>query len=180
VDAGKRGTGEEGENRSDEGYIPSRSEFTGVPTSRALKHTVSHHGADHGWRALSVRGAKTIIQRVGSLHTGVIRVAEKDLGKEFPSVLDSAYRESQRHRKIADIMTREVMTTTTDTLMDKAARIMGEKHIGSLVVKEFGTPVGIVTERDLLTKVLAGRMNLGETRVKEVMSYPLIKVCPAM
>jgi CBS domain-containing protein len=107
-------------------------------------------------------------------------VAEKDLGKEFPSVLDSAYRESQRHRKIADIMTREVMTTTTDTLMDKAARIMGEKHIGSLVVKEFGTPVGIVTERDLLTKVLAGRMNLGETRVKEVMSYPLIKVCPAM
>ncbi len=104
----------------------------------------------------------------------------QDLGKEFPSVLDSAYRESQRHRKIADIMTREVMTTATDTLMDKAARIMGEKHIGSLVVKEFGTHVGIVTERDLLTKVLAGKMNPRETRVREVMSYPLIKVCPTV
>ena len=105
---------------------------------------------------------------------------QKDLGKQFPSVLDSAYKESQRHRKIADIMSRDVMTTTTSTLMDEAARIMGERHIGSLIVKEFGTPIGIVTERDLLTKVLAGRMNLRETIVKDVMSYPLIKVCPAM
>ena len=105
---------------------------------------------------------------------------EKDLGKEFPSVLDSAYRESQRHRKIADIMSRDVMTTTTGTLMDEAARSMGERHVGSLIVEEFGTPIGIVTERDLLTKVLAGKRNLRETRVKDVMSYPLIKVCPTM
>ncbi|MDD1658517.1 MAG: CBS domain-containing protein [Methanomicrobiales archaeon] len=110
----------------------------------------------------------------------MFEVKEKDLGKEFPSVLDSAYRESQRHRKIADIMSRDVMTTTTGTLMDEAARSMGERHVGSLIVEEFGTPIGIVTERDLLTKVLAGKRNLRETRVKDVMSYPLIKVCPTM
>jgi CBS domain-containing protein len=110
----------------------------------------------------------------------VFEVKKKDLGKEFPSVIDSAYRESQRHRKIADIMSRDVMTTTTGTLMDEAARIMGERHVGSLIVEEFGTPIGIVTERDLLTKVLAKKMNLRETTVKDVMSYPLIKVCPTM
>ena len=105
---------------------------------------------------------------------------EKDLGKEFPSVLDSAYKESQRHKKIADIMSRSVVTTATDTRMDDAAKIMGKKHIGSLIVEEYGTPIGIVTERDLLTKVLAGKMDLRETRVEDVMSYPLVKVCPTM
>lgn len=105
---------------------------------------------------------------------------EKDLGKEFPSVMDSAYKESQRHKKIADIMSRNVVTTTTDTPMDKAARIMGKKHIGSLIVEEYGTPIAIVTERDLLTKVLAGKMDLRETKVEDVMSYPLVKVCPTM
>ncbi|MDD1655127.1 MAG: CBS domain-containing protein [Methanomicrobiales archaeon] len=75
-------------------------------------------------------------------------------------------------------MSRDVVSTAIGTLMDKVARIMGEKHIGSLVAEEFGTPVGIVTERDLLTRVLAGGMDMGETTVRDVMSYPLIKVCP--
>jgi CBS domain-containing protein len=110
----------------------------------------------------------------------VQEVRKKDLGKEFPSVLDSAYRESQRHRKIADIMSRDVVSTKTGTPMEKAARIMGERHIGSLIAEEFGTPIGIVTERDLLSKVLAGGMDLAETTVRDVMSYPLIKVCPTM
>jgi CBS domain-containing protein len=108
-----------------------------------------------------------------------MKVARKDLGKEFPSVLDSAYRESQRHRKIADIMSRNVVSTSSGTTMDKAARIMGERHIGSLIVEEFHTPIGIVTERDLLTRVLAEGKVLGDTTVEDVMSYPLIKICPA-
>jgi CBS domain-containing protein len=106
-------------------------------------------------------------------------VARKDLGKEFPSVIDSAYGEFQRHRQVADIMSRNVVTTLTGTPMDEAARIMGREHIGSLIVEEFGTPVGIVTERDLLTKVLAGKMDMRETCVKDVMSYPLIRICPS-
>lgn len=107
-------------------------------------------------------------------------VAPKDLGKEFPSVLDSAYKEYKRHEKIADIMSRNVMTITKGAPMDEAAKIMGEKHIGSLIVEEYGMPIAIVTERDLLTKVIAGQMDLKETKVEDVMSYPLIKACPTM
>jgi CBS domain-containing protein len=107
-------------------------------------------------------------------------VTPEDLGKEFPSVLDSAYKDYKKHRKIADIMRRNVITTTTVTPMDEAAKIMGEKHIGSLIVEEYGMPIAIVTERDLLTKVIAAKMSLKETKVEDVMSYPLIKVCPTM
>ena len=107
-------------------------------------------------------------------------VKPKDLGKEFPSVLDSAYKDYKRHQKIADIMSRNVVTTTKVTPMDEAAKIMGEKHIGSLIVEEYGMPIAIVTEWDLLTKVIAGKMSLKETKVEDVMSYPLIKACPTM
>ncbi|HMA06096.1 MAG TPA: CBS domain-containing protein, partial [Methanomicrobiales archaeon] len=107
-------------------------------------------------------------------------MTKKDLVKEFPDVLDSAYKDYKRHQKIADIMSRNVTTTTTDTPMDEAAKIMGEKHIGSLIVEKYGIPIAIVTERDLLTKVIAGKRSIGETKVEEVMSYPLVKVCPTM
>jgi CBS domain-containing protein len=104
--------------------------------------------------------------------------APKKITYEFSSVLDQAYKESKRHRKVDDIMSRRVITTTPETTMIQAAKIMGEKHIGSLVVIKFKTPVAIVTERDLLSKVLACNLDLKKTLVGQVMSYPLIKICP--
>ncbi len=101
----------------------------------------------------------------------------KDLRKEFPSVLDRAYKQYRRYRKTEEIMSREVVTIAPEASMDEAAEIMGEKHIGSLVVKKYGTPVGIVTERDLLSNVLARGRNPEEIKVEREMSYPLITVC---
>ena len=79
---------------------------------------------------------------------------------EFPSVLDSAYKEYKRHMKVVDIMSREVATTSPDIPMADAAKRMGEKHIGSLIVLQYGTPIGIVTERDLLSKYFLGALLL--------------------
>jgi CBS domain-containing protein len=93
-------------------------------------------------------------------------------------VLDRAYKESKRHLKVDEIMSRKVITTTPETTMIQAAKTMGEKHIGSLIVVKYKTPVAIVTERDLLTKVLACNLDLKKTLVGQVMSYPLIRICP--
>ena len=97
---------------------------------------------------------------------------------ENPSVLDRAYKESRRHLKVTDIMSRKVITTTPETPMIQAAKTMGKLHIGSLIVVKYRTPVAIVTERDLLTKVLACNLDLEKTLVGQVMSYPLIRICP--
>ncbi len=53
---------------------------------------------------------------------------------------------------------------------------MGERHIGSLIAVNYKTPVGIVTERDLLSKVLAYGLFLKDEKVQDVMSYPLAGV----
>jgi CBS domain-containing protein len=105
----------------------------------------------------------------------------KNLKKEFPSVIDSAYKQYERnlslYKEVKEIMTREVLTTTPEASMEEAAVVMGEKHVGSLIVTKYETPVGIVTERDLLTKVLAFGKDMKETKVEKVMSYPLITTC---
>jgi CBS domain-containing protein len=104
----------------------------------------------------------------------------KDLKKEFPSVIDRAYSEYKKHPKLEEIMSKEIVSTRIDASMDEVAKIMGEEHIGSLIVNNYETPVGIVTERDLLSKILAVGRNPRDVKVKEVMSYPLIKICSAV
>ena len=54
------------------------------------------------------------------------------------------------------------------TVLD-AALLMNEHKVGSLVVLEDGRLAGIITERDILTRVVAGRREPGATRVGEVM-----------
>jgi CBS domain-containing protein len=102
---------------------------------------------------------------------------QKETKRMLPSVVDIAYDQYKRdlplHRTAKDLMSPDVATTTPETSLDEAARMMGERHIGSLIVVNYKTPVGIITERDLLSKVLAYGLFLSDEKVKEVMSYPL-------
>ena len=104
----------------------------------------------------------------------------KNLDNKFPSVMDSAYKQYKknlsRYKQANEIMTSTVFSINPEASMYEATKIMGEKHIGSLIVIKYDTPVGIVTERDLLTKVLALEKNLRTQKVENVMSYPLISI----
>jgi CBS domain-containing protein len=106
-----------------------------------------------------------------------------NLKKEFPSILDSAYaqykRDLSRFKEAREIMSKDVVSTSPEASMEQAAKIMGDKRIGSLIVKTYETPVGIVTERDLLTKVLAAGKDPSKETVATSMSYPLIKISVA-
>jgi len=64
--------------------------------------------------------------------------------------------------------------------MEEASKIMGAQHIGSLIVEVEGVPTGIITERDLLSKVLAKNKDPKNVSVREVMSSPLITIEPSV
>ena len=102
----------------------------------------------------------------------------KDLRREFPGVYDRAYEQMKKFRHVRDIMTPRVITITEDKTMADAARAMGEKHIGSLVVEADAKPKGIVTERDLLSGILALRRDPAKSKVGEAMSWPLLTIPP--
>jgi len=80
--------------------------------------------------------------------------------------------------KVEEVMTRRVVTIPSTATVREASELMDTENIGSLVVVEENRPVGIVTERDLVRKVLARHRDPGEVRVSEVMSKPLIYVTP--
>ena len=101
-----------------------------------------------------------------------------NLSRIFPGVLDRAYERSKKYQQVRDIMSQEVVTISPNVMMDEAARIMGEKHIGSLIVMRKEKPIGIITERDLLSTILARGREPEEVEVSSIMSTPLIKIIP--
>jgi CBS domain-containing protein len=103
----------------------------------------------------------------------------KDFRRIFPTVMDRFYDRSKEMRHVKDIMTREVITVEPDSNMSEAARTMGEKRIGSLIVVENGKSLGIVTERDLLSGVIAKGLSPENVKVKATMSSPLITISPS-
>ena len=107
-------------------------------------------------------------------------IPQKEIKGKLPAVVDIAYeqymRDLPRYRMAKEIMSQNIVTITPEASLNKAAEIMGGNHIGSLIVMQYRTPVGIVTERDLLSKVIAHGLLLGDEKVESVMSYPLVAV----
>ncbi|MCA9283800.1 MAG: CBS domain-containing protein [Phycisphaerales bacterium] len=63
------------------------------------------------------------------------------------------------------------------TVLD-AARLMNDRHIGSVVVMDDGHLVGIFTERDVLRRIVAAQRDPGTTRLSEVMTAPVAVAAP--
>jgi len=79
---------------------------------------------------------------------------------------------------VKDVMTQNVMTIESSAPAKKAAELMDKHDIGCLIVVNEGKPVGIVTERDMLKRVLLQFRDPRITRVDDVMSTPLIASNP--
>jgi CBS domain-containing protein len=63
-----------------------------------------------------------------------------------------------------------------DTLVIDAVRTMTEKSVGSLAVMDGRRCVGIFTERDLVRRVVYKQMDPGATKVRDVMTSPVVTV----
>jgi len=76
---------------------------------------------------------------------------------------------------VRDFMTTNVITIDVQGTVLEAAKLMHQQDVGDLVVMEGIVAKGIVTERDLVRRVLAQKKPL-ETKVSEIMSDPLITI----
>jgi len=77
-------------------------------------------------------------------------------------------------------MVRDVKIADTEETVLVATGIMNKHEIGCIVVTNKEKPVGIVTERDLLKRVLFARKDPGKIRLNRIMSKPLVCVDPNM
>jgi CBS domain-containing protein len=80
---------------------------------------------------------------------------------------------------VREAMSSPVVTVLENDTVAEAARVMKEHGIGAIIAQgEESSPVGIMTERDLVYRVIAEGHLPGEVKVKEVMSSPLMTVEP--
>lgn len=69
------------------------------------------------------------------------------------------------------------VTVKSNTTVQEAAKIMRKKGIGNCIVAD-ETPIGIITESDILKKIVAEDKRAGQILVKEIMQTPLIVIEP--
>jgi CBS domain-containing protein len=79
--------------------------------------------------------------------------------------------------KVKDIMTKNVVSACVNNSVFEAAELMSSKRVSCLVIMDREVPIGIVTERDIVRRVVAKKMPL-DTMISEIMSKSLITVDP--
>jgi CBS domain-containing protein len=81
---------------------------------------------------------------------------------------------------VEEIMVKKVVRIASDATVKDAANLMNHHDIGCLIVADDGRVSGIMTERDVLRRVVAVSKDPEKTSVSEVMSKPLIVGGPSM
>src|SRR5581483_11771323 len=80
---------------------------------------------------------------------------------------------------LADVMRTEFIVVAPEDTLGEVAERMTALNVGSVVVKDFGRLIGILTERDLL-KAMAARVHSSEARVRQFMTEDPITATPDM
>ncbi|RJS76453.1 CBS domain-containing protein [Methanophagales archaeon] len=80
--------------------------------------------------------------------------------------------------KARDIMTRPIITEDEEVLVTEIAKDMAERGVGGVVITSEGKPAGIITDRDLVSRVLLRNRRASEVKAKEIMAFPLITIEP--
>ena len=78
---------------------------------------------------------------------------------------------------VKDIMTKEVVIIDAEKSVFEAAQLMAQEEVGCLIVVDKDLPVGIITERDIVRRIVA-KGSTPDLNVSKVMTNTLITVDP--
>jgi CBS domain-containing protein len=79
---------------------------------------------------------------------------------------------------IKEVMTRDVRACEPNATVADAAKVMAQEDVGPVPIVEDGRLVGIVTDRDIVVRVVAEGRDPNATTVKEIASTDLVTVSP--
>jgi len=80
--------------------------------------------------------------------------------------------------KAEDVMITKIAIIDENASAKKAAEIMAQIDMGAIIVTAEGKTKGILTERDIIKRIVAIGKNANKTKVKNIMSSPLITISP--
>ena len=77
---------------------------------------------------------------------------------------------------VSTSMRRKPPTVSPSEPISSLSYIMIRENIGAVIVIEKGKPIGIITEKDILERVLTQDKDIYKTHAKDIMSTPLISI----
>jgi CBS domain-containing protein len=78
--------------------------------------------------------------------------------------------------KVSQVMSKSVVSVDLNTSVKDCANAMAKRGVSCAVVMQAGLAVGIITERDMVSKVLSDGVDPLKVRARDIMSTPLITV----
>ncbi|MCJ7817225.1 MAG: CBS domain-containing protein [Candidatus Thorarchaeota archaeon] len=81
---------------------------------------------------------------------------------------------------VKDIMAVNVVTMPPDATILDVSKSMSDMDIGSIIIVDKERPVGIITESDIVRRVIAEEKDPKTTSASEIMTSPIIHVEPGM
>lgn len=156
------------------GLVPSRTCMADIMSSPVITIAPDRPMVDAG-QLMETKNVRHLMVAEGSDVLGVISV--RDLVRHFVAA-DSGPVQSLNdvYRPLSVLMKTAVETITSDETAFAAAQRMAAKHIGALFVMEADELVGIVTETDLVRKLLAYQLDPETIRVGALMNAPLLDI----
>jgi CBS domain-containing protein len=100
------------------------------------------------------------------------RDVERLAGRGISPAVEAA---DERVPKVRDVVTGEPLVVAPEDTLGEVAEKLRERDVGSALVAEYGTLIGILTSRDLL-RAFAGRVHSSEARVREWMTAEPVSV----
>ncbi len=80
--------------------------------------------------------------------------------------------------KVCDAMTRMPVVVSPDATIEECSKVMHKENVGSLLIKSNGHVGGIITDQDIVRKIIASSVDPKITKVSEYMTKKLITISP--
>ena len=81
-------------------------------------------------------------------------------------------------KDVAELMSRDVAAIQKGATVTEATKVMASRNISSIIVMDADEVVGVVTERDLLKRVVAPQKDPTHIKIEKIMSYPVMSISP--
>ncbi len=91
--------------------------------------------------------------------------------------------DSKVHMEVSEVMTSTVHTISPSETVEAAAKMMLDNKVGSIIIlskDDNPKPLGIVTERDIVTRVVAIGKNPAKIPVDEIATRPVVTAPPTL
>lgn len=78
--------------------------------------------------------------------------------------------------KVNDLMTRNLISVVEGATVKEAAELMAEKKVSSVLVERAGEFQGILTDRDIISRIVSKGLDPKQIRVSKVMTSPVVTI----